>query len=234
MPKVDCLVDGSLRRDDVLREIGLDPARPTVLYAPTWSPASSLNLMGVELIERLLAQADQPDRQAARSLARPAAAVFRRHRLARPAGAAAGASGRAAAPASANITPYLAAADVMITDHSSAGFEYLLLDRPIVRIHLPELLDQANVHPDYARLLADCADNVTTADRGRRRGRGAWPTAPRLAATRRACGRRPVPSPGHGDRPLRRRALRRAGAGAACLGRRAAAGTAAQPCLQSA
>ncbi|HYE91641.1 MAG TPA: hypothetical protein VEA38_11505, partial [Terriglobales bacterium] len=37
MPKVDCLVDGSLRRDDVLRGFGLDPALPTVLYAPTWS-----------------------------------------------------------------------------------------------------------------------------------------------------------------------------------------------------
>ena len=29
---------------------------------------------------------------------------------------------------------YLAAADVMITDHSSAGFEYLLVDRPLIRI----------------------------------------------------------------------------------------------------
>src|SRR6185369_10895442 len=30
--------------------------------------------------------------------------------------------------------PYLAAADLMITDHSSLGFEYLLLDRPLIRI----------------------------------------------------------------------------------------------------
>jgi hypothetical protein len=162
MPKVDCLVDGSLRRVDVLRGMGLDPARPTVLYAPTWSPASSLNQMGVELIELLLARpinlivklhdrsrdprprysggVDWPGRLAP-LLARPAA------RLAD----------------SANVAPYLAAADVMVTDHSSAGFEYLLLDRPIVRIHLPELLTTANVHPDYARLLADCADNVTAA-----------------------------------------------------------------------
>ena len=49
MPKVDCLVDGTLRRDTVLRELRLDPARPTILYAPTWSAHSSLNLMGVEL-----------------------------------------------------------------------------------------------------------------------------------------------------------------------------------------
>lgn len=159
MPKVDCLVDGSLRRDDVLRGLGLDPARQTVLYAPTWSPASSLNVMGIDLIERLLAMPvnlvvklhdrsrdlrprysggiDWPGRLGA-ILTRPGASL---------------ADG-------ANIAPYLAAADVMVTDHSSAGFEYLLLDRPIVRIHLPELLTTANVHPDYAQLLADCADNV--------------------------------------------------------------------------
>jgi CDP-Glycerol:Poly(glycerophosphate) glycerophosphotransferase len=51
MPKVDCLVDGTFRRDHVLQALGLDPARPTVLYAPTWSPASSLNAMGVELLD---------------------------------------------------------------------------------------------------------------------------------------------------------------------------------------
>src|SRR5262249_34087948 len=39
MPKVDCLVDGSLERGAVLRSIGLPGGRPTVLYAPTWSPA---------------------------------------------------------------------------------------------------------------------------------------------------------------------------------------------------
>jgi len=188
MPKVDCLVDGSLRRPDVLRGMGLDPARPTVLYAPTWSTASSLNQMGVELIELLLARpinlivklhdrsrdprprysggVDWPGRLAP-LLARPDA------RLAD----------------NANITPYLAAADVMITDHSSAGFEYLLLDRPIVRIHLPDLLTTANVHSDYARLLADCADNVTAApaaaaavDRALADGSGLSATRQRVAA----------------------------------------------------
>jgi CDP-glycerol glycerophosphotransferase (TagB/SpsB family) len=57
----------------------------------------------------------------------------------------------------ADICPYLAAADAMITDHSSAGFEYLLLDRPLVRIHVPELLRHSNVNDEYVRLLADAA-----------------------------------------------------------------------------
>jgi hypothetical protein len=50
---------------------------------------------------------------------------------------------------------------VMITDHSSAGFEYLLLDRPLVRIHVPELISLANIHQDYVQLLADVADSTS-------------------------------------------------------------------------
>jgi CDP-glycerol glycerophosphotransferase (TagB/SpsB family) len=51
----------------------------------------------------------------------------------------------------------------MVTDHSSAGFEFLLLDRPIVRINCPALLALANVHPDYAALLASVSESVETA-----------------------------------------------------------------------
>jgi hypothetical protein len=159
MPKVDCLVDGSLQRAPILRDLGLDPERPTVLYAPTWSPASSLNRMGVPLIEHLAALpvnliVKLHDRSRDR---RPqySGGIDWVNRLTpllqRP---------TTLLATTANITPCLVAADVMITDHSSAGFEYLLLDRPLVRIDIPELLDQANVHPDYARLLASCAHNV--------------------------------------------------------------------------
>ena len=48
----------------------------------------------------------------------------------------------------------------MLTDHSSAGFEYLLRDRPIVRIHCPELIQQALIHPDYVALLASASRSV--------------------------------------------------------------------------
>jgi CDP-glycerol glycerophosphotransferase (TagB/SpsB family) len=59
-----------------------------------------------------------------------------------------------------DISPYLVAADVMVTDHSSAGFEFLLRDRPLVRIHRPQLIELANVHPDYVALLASVARSV--------------------------------------------------------------------------
>jgi CDP-glycerol glycerophosphotransferase (TagB/SpsB family) len=64
----------------------------------------------------------------------------------------------------ADICPYLAAADVMVTDHSSAGFEYLLLDRPLVRIHVPALITLANIHRDYVRMLSDVSESTTDVD----------------------------------------------------------------------
>src|SRR5215213_349454 len=53
MPKLDCLVDGTLKRDELLAAMGIDPARRTILYAPTWSAHSSVVTMGEELVQRL-------------------------------------------------------------------------------------------------------------------------------------------------------------------------------------
>ena len=160
MPKVDCLVDGSLDPREVLQSLGLDPQRPTVLYAPTWSPASSLNRLGIELVKRLRAlpinlvvklhdRSCDPRPQYSGAVDWRAALAPHLQR------------GSAILVTSADICPYLAAADVMVTDHSSAGFEYLLRDRPLVRIHMPELIALANVHHDYVRLLAEVSESAT-------------------------------------------------------------------------
>ena len=74
------------------------------------------------------------------------------------------ADGSAVLASDADICPYLAAADVMVTDHSSAGFEYLLLDRPLVRIHVPALITLANIHQDYVRMLADVSESTSGVD----------------------------------------------------------------------
>src|SRR5215216_829612 len=52
-PKLDCLVDGSLKRDELIESFGLNPEKKTVLYAPTWSPYSSLNRLGEEMVKQL-------------------------------------------------------------------------------------------------------------------------------------------------------------------------------------
>jgi hypothetical protein len=57
----------------------------------------------------------------------------------------------------ADVSPWMVAADVLITDHSSVGFEYLLLDRPLVRIEMPELIARTSIPPDYIALMVDAS-----------------------------------------------------------------------------
>jgi len=159
MPKLDCLVDGSLTRESVLTSLGIDPSRKTVLYAPTWSPYSSLSDMGEELVENLGAAgyvviAKLHDRS-------------RESRYINSGGTDWGARlepilrkyGGVLASAS-DCSKYLPGADVLITDHSSVGFEYLLLDRPVIRIELPKLIAKTNIEPRYVELLAEAS--ITT------------------------------------------------------------------------
>jgi CDP-Glycerol:Poly(glycerophosphate) glycerophosphotransferase len=159
MPKLDCLVDGSLVRDEIVTSLGLDPSRRTILYAPTWSAHSSVVTMGEELVTRL-GEAGY-------------AVIVKLHDRSRDlqfvnsGGVDWGARlepllqryGGVLATGS-NSSQYLPAADVMITDHSSVGFEYLLLDRPLIRIHVPELIKNTDIEPSYVELLANASSSV--------------------------------------------------------------------------
>jgi CDP-glycerol glycerophosphotransferase (TagB/SpsB family) len=163
MPKVDCLVDGTFDRATVLSALKLDPSRPTILYAPTWSPASSLNAMGTELVQaigrmpvNLIVKLHDRSQDLRERYSGGVNWIERLRPLLTP-GCGALAPGH-------DISPYLVAADAMITDHSSAGFEYLLRDRPIVRINRPQLIELANIHPDYVALLASVSQSVDTLD----------------------------------------------------------------------
>ena len=107
-----------------------------------------------------------------------------------------------------DISPYLVAADVMVTDHSSAGFEFLLRDRPLVRIHRPQLIELANVHPDYVALLASVSrsvDDLPATLAAVERGAGRSRRAARRAPPRR---RRSVLPAGRRHRAIGARAVR--------------------------
>jgi hypothetical protein len=60
-------------------------------------------------------------------------------------------------------SPWLVAADVLISDHSSVAFEYLLLDRPLVRIEMPELIRRTDIPEDYVALMASASTTVRSA-----------------------------------------------------------------------
>ena len=81
----------------------------------------------------------------------------------------------------ADASPFLAAANLLVTDHSTVGFEFALLDRPIVVFDAPQLLTAARIAPERWDALRAMADVVRTtselrdavqsalADPGRRR-----------------------------------------------------------------
>lgn len=161
MPKVDALANGALKRDEVLGSLGIDPQRQVIIYAPTWSPYSSLNAMGEDLVRQLVAagyavivklhdRSRDPRHRYSGGVNWPA--------LIEPIVRAGG----GVLATGSDSGPYLAAADLMITDHSSIGFEFMLLDRPVIRIEMPELIANAFIHPDYVTLLANAS--TTTRD----------------------------------------------------------------------
>ena len=162
MPKSDCLVDGSLSRDAVLEANGMDPGLTTVLYAPTWTQFSSLNVMGEHVIGGLI---DAGFRVLIKLHENSLDARFENSggvdwvRRLQPILA----RGDGHLIRSADASPWLVAADVLITDHSSIGFEYLLLDRPLIRIAMPQLISGANIAKEYVDLIAAASTTVESA-----------------------------------------------------------------------
>jgi hypothetical protein len=160
-PKLDRLATGGFDGIAYRTSLGLEPARPTVLYSPTYSKASSLHLAG-EAIVRALAVAgfNVIVKLHDRSLdidPRYNAGVDWRQRF------------RGLEPAervrfieTTDASPALAASDVMVTDHSSIGFEYLLLDRPLIVFDAPDLTVQARINPEKVVLLRSAATVART------------------------------------------------------------------------
>lgn len=161
-PKLDDLAGGRHDGAAVKAALGLLPARPTVVYAPTYSTASSLHLAGEDII-RTLAAADcnvivklhdrsvDPD-------PRYTGGLDWRGRM-----KAIESPGRIVYVEAPDASPFLAAADLMVTDHSSAGFEYLVLDRPLVVFDAPGLVAAARINPDKVALLRSAAHVVNDA-----------------------------------------------------------------------
>jgi hypothetical protein len=158
-PKLDDLVNGAWLPADVRRDLGLDPAIGTVLYAPTFSAANSLHAAGERLIDALLSTGRNVivklhDRSLVPT-AQYTAGIDWPARLARF-----DSHPRFALARGANAGPYLSAADVLVTDHSTVGFEFAVLDRPIVVFDVPELETAARIDAGKWRLLRSMSDVV--------------------------------------------------------------------------
>jgi hypothetical protein len=133
-PKVDCLVDGSLIRRDIQTAMGLDRKAKTVLYAPTWR-GTSLDEAGDAIVKALTGMDLQVIVKLHDHSLNPKLAKQRWDaKLAEWGG-----QGNVVVWNDPDICPAMAASDLLITDHSSVGNEYTLLDQPIVFFETDDL-----------------------------------------------------------------------------------------------
>jgi CDP-Glycerol:Poly(glycerophosphate) glycerophosphotransferase len=163
-PKVDALVNGRYDAAAVHAKLQLEMHRRTAIDAPTWSPASSLHLAGEAIVKSLVDRGFNVivklhDRSLDQSEPKFSGGVDWRARFAKihiP--------GRIAFVETDDSSPLLAASDVMVTDHSTIGFEFLLLDRPLIVFDAPDLARVARINPEKIALLRRAACVVSTAD----------------------------------------------------------------------
>ena len=177
--------------------LGLRDQGPTILYTPTYSEASSLHLAGEAIVRALAGEGFNVivklhDRSLDPDPRYNAGIDWR----ARFQALAASLAGRVAFTEIADASPVLAAADAMVTDHSSIGFEYLVLDRPLIVFDAPDLPRAARINPEKVQLLRSAADVVRTPAEAARKAREALAAAGHLSAPRRRIARELFYEPG--------------------------------------
>ena len=162
-PKADALVQHASRARDAAASFGLDPTRPPAIFAPTFSPASALNEAGEAILATLLqAGCNVIAKLHDRSLdpdPRYNGGIDWRQRLAGFADAS-----QFLLADGGDSTPYVLASDVMVTDHSSIGFEFCALDRPVIVFDAPRLAQAARINPEKIALLRSAATVVSNVE----------------------------------------------------------------------
>jgi CDP-glycerol glycerophosphotransferase (TagB/SpsB family) len=156
----------------------------TALYAPGWSPAGSLHMAGEHIVAslrdagfnvivKLHAMSFHPD-------AKYNGGIDWRSRM-----DAVQEPGRVVHAVESDSSPLLAASDVLVTDHSTVGFEYCLLDRPIVVFEAPDLPRVARVNPEQIARLRGVASVVSRTEMVGSAARDEVAQPARLSAARR-------------------------------------------------
>ena len=178
LPKSDKLMNGFYERASVLQSLGLDPARKTLIYAPSWEAGLSLRSFG----QRLFLQLSSLHDMNVIIKLHPANCVPKYH----PdfdfytGGIDWPSIGHSYATGSLNIRniitddidPLLVASDIMVTDISGVAMEFLLLIKPVIYIDCPEFFIKTlpSLYEKFGANTADYIKNDPKSNAGRHTG----------------------------------------------------------------
>ena len=194
-PKADRLALGGYSACQIRRRLGLDSDRPTALYAPGWSPAGSLHMAGEQIVASLRDSGFNVIIKLHPMSFHPAekytGGIDWRSRM-----DALDEAGRVVHVIDSDSSPFMAASDLLVTDHSTVGFEYCLLDRPIVVFDAPDQVRIARVNPDQAARLRGAARLVRRSEEVGLVAREELARPERLSAARRQLSARMFHQPG--------------------------------------
>lgn len=177
LPKSDKLMSNQYDREAELRRLGLDPSRPTVIYAPSWEEGLSLRAFGARLFEQLISLEDWN----VIVKLHPASLVPTTHpqysfytgnvdwRVHLDSYARASCFRHIVAN---EIDPLLAASDVMVTDISGVALEFLCLLKPVVYVDCPEFFESTlpKIYRNFGANTADYIRNDPKSNAGRHVG----------------------------------------------------------------
>jgi CDP-Glycerol:Poly(glycerophosphate) glycerophosphotransferase len=183
-PKADRLAVGGYNASEIKRSLGLDSNRMTALYAPGWSPAGSLHAAGEQIVASLrdsgfnvIVKIHPMSLHRAEKYNGGVDWRSRMDAVQEP--------GRVVHAIESDSSPLMAASDVLVTDHSTVGFEYCLLDRPIVLFDVPDLVRVARVNPEQVTRLRGVARRVSRSEELGLAARDELAQPDRLSAARR-------------------------------------------------
>lgn len=162
VPKTDILFSNTISSREILEDLGLDPNRKTILYAPTWSTFPNLSLSSIPLFGVAICKAIKNNvnfifkpHQNVQRLNEFPKQISEMRRIIKQ-----NENMRFLDP-SIDAVSLMRASDLLITDFSSVAFEFLLLNKPLMFIdHLGKKYSDPNLLDIQIREAGEIVDNI--------------------------------------------------------------------------
>lgn len=175
--KSDALLSGKYKREEVLKDLKLDPKLKTVLYAPSWDEGLSLRSFGEGVIENILKTENInlivklhpisycPENGPSYLFYTGGINWIEKFKKFE--------SNKNFRHIPVNdIDPILSASDLMVTDLSSVALEFIMLDKPVIYIDCPEFFEKTlkKTYSNFGDTTAEFVRNDPKANAGRHVG----------------------------------------------------------------